>query len=100
MSLSGHHPIPGVGARVRVYLAQENEAWSVVLPNGLTSVENANELGDGKLRDATEVRRLRSRAFTYFLPTEIWICVAVLLAIGLLWWRKQNRKIFATEGRT
>lgn len=32
---SGHHPIPGVGARVTAHLNGEDDAWRVVLPNGI-----------------------------------------------------------------
>ncbi len=93
---SGHHPIPGTGTRVRVYLEKENGSWSVVLPNGITSVENATELPGGNLQDATEVTQLRSRAFTYFLPMEIWILVGIpILVVTLLFrwfWRRRQRK--------
>jgi hypothetical protein len=99
MTPSGHHPIPGVGTRVLAYLAQENGSWNVVLPNGITSVENVSEFRDQRFRDATEVQRLRSRAFTYLLPMEIWICVGILFVIGLLWWQQRNRKNFAIEDR-
>ena len=95
---SGHHPIPGTGTRVRAYLAQQNGSWSVVLPNGITSVENANEFPEEKIEDASEVTRLRSRVFTYFLPMEIWVAVGIpVVVIGLLKWRRRKRRFEATE---
>jgi hypothetical protein len=94
---SGHHPIPGTGTRVRAYLEKENGSWSVVLPNGITSVENASGLPGGNPQDATEVNQLRSPVFTYCLPMEIWIFIGIPILIGL--WRRRQRKriIDATE---
>jgi hypothetical protein len=100
---SGHHPIPGPGARVRAYLKKEYGLWRVVLPNGITSVDNANnELPGGNLVDATEVMQLRSPAFTYILPIEIWVVIipVIVLSILLCWFlrrRYRNRMAGATE---
>jgi hypothetical protein len=81
---SGHHPVPAIGARVRVYLERENDSWSVVLPNGITSVEHANGLPGGSLHDAPEVTQLQSRKYTYVLPSEIWMLLIVLGSLMLL----------------
>jgi hypothetical protein len=89
---SGHHPIPGTGTRVRAYLEKENGSWNVVLPNGITSVENASGLPDGNLQDAKEVTQLRSPVFTYFLPMEIWIFIGIPIFI-FLWRRRQRKRI-------
>jgi hypothetical protein len=102
---SGHHPIPGNGTRVRVYLEKENGSWSVVLPNGITSVEDAGGFPGGNLQDATEVAQLRNRGYTYFLALEHWGCMFVLatliiLAIVLTRWfitRRKTRLLVATE---
>jgi len=75
LSPSGHHPIPGAGAKVRAYLAQADSRWHVVLPNGLQSVDENTELAD-----APEVEAL-SCGFTYLLPLGAWILIAIL---GLL----------------
>jgi hypothetical protein len=89
---SGHHPIPGTGTRVRVYLEKENGSWSVVLPNGITSIENASGLPGGNFQDATEVTQLRSYVFTYFLSMEIWIIIGIPVLI-YLWSRRQRKRI-------
>jgi hypothetical protein len=99
---SGHHPIPGPGTRVRAYLEKENGLWRVVLPNGITSVESSNELPDSNLLDATKVTQLRSPAFTYIFPLEIWVVVVPVIILGILlcWFlsrRYRNRMASATE---
>lgn len=93
ISPSGHHPIPETGTRVRVYLKRRNGLWSVVLPNGVTSVENGSGKPGGDLQDATEVTQLRSRRFTYFLPMETWILIGIPVLIGL-WWRRRRKRTF------
>ena len=68
---SGHHPIPATGTRVRVYLEKADSSWHVVLPNGIFPIDN-------NAQDALEVTQLRSRAYTYFLPLEIWMLLIIL----------------------
>ncbi|MFM8932989.1 MAG: hypothetical protein ACKOS8_14070 [Gemmataceae bacterium] len=62
---SGHHPIPGVGARVTAHLNGEDDAWRVVLPNGIRVL-------DGPDSDAPEIQGLRSGGYTWLLPVEWW----------------------------
>ena len=94
---SGHHPIPAIGARVRVYLERGDDSWRVVLPNGITSVGHANDVSAGSLHDAPEVTQLRSRRYTYVLPIELWILLVfpgfpILLAGTFLgrWFRRRR----------
>ena len=94
---SGHHPIPGTGTRVRAHLRGHDGSWSVLLPNGLTSVEDIRGRPGAKLADAPEVYQLNSRPFTYLLPLELWIVVGVAVLIGTRRWRQRSRKNDATE---
>jgi hypothetical protein len=48
----------------------------VVFPNGLAPVSDQVPLAD-----AAAIGALSSRAFTYWLPVELWICIA---ALGIL----------------
>lgn len=66
---SGHHPIPEIGSRVRVYLDGGNESWRVVLPNGIASVEHFDWRHNGNLNDAPAVKQLvnNSRELPYTL---------------------------------
>ena len=96
---SGHHPIPGTGTRVRAYLENGKSAWNVVLPNGITSVDDVSGWPGGNLLDATEITQLRSRSFTYFLPIELWILVIfvgipILLGVTLLvrWFSSRRQR--------
>ncbi len=72
---SGHYPIPKIGTSVRTYLEKEGNLWRVVLPNGITSVSGWPV---GSLEDAAEVAQLRSLAFTFLLPMEIWLLLVVV----------------------
>jgi hypothetical protein len=78
-SPSGNYPIPNVGAKVRAHLYRRGGLWRVVFPNGLTALP-----GEQSLVDAAAVEALRSRAFTYWLPVELWICIGVIGALLLL----------------
>jgi hypothetical protein len=78
---SGHHPIPETRTLVRTYLEKEGNTWSVMLPNGITSVSDVNDDWPvGNFEDATEVRQLRSLAYTFLLPMEIWM---LLIVVGI-----------------
>ena len=95
MTPSGHHPIPGTGTRVRAYLAKEENSWRVVLPNGITSVDDVDDWPGGNLQDAREVTQLRSRGYTYFLPVEIWIFlifVSVPIFRAVRWYRSRQAR--------
>lgn len=84
MSFSGHHPIPEVGSRVKVYLIGDEDGWEAVLPNGITSVDAADDEAvffSEALPDAKEIASLRSLPFTYGLPLELW---AIVVVVGLL----------------
>ena len=72
-SVSGNHPIPAVGAEVRAHLYRRGELWRVVFPNGLAPVPD-----HAPLADAAAIRALSSRAYTWWLPVEGWICIAIL----------------------
>jgi hypothetical protein len=76
---SGNRPIPDVGADVRAHLYRRGDFWRVVFPNGLTPVADHMPLAD-----AAAIRALSSRAYTYWLPLEGWICIAVLGTVLLL----------------
>lgn len=79
LSVSGNHPIPDVGAGVRAHLYRQGGLWRVVFPNGLAPVPDHVPLAD-----AAVIRALSSRAFTYWLPVELWICIAVVGMVLLL----------------
>jgi hypothetical protein len=53
-SVSGNHPIPGVGSTVRAHLYQDDGQWRVIFPNGLAAVA-----GQPALTDAAAVGGLR-----------------------------------------
>ncbi len=78
VSVSGNHPIPDVGTRVRAHLYRQGGLWRVVFPNGLAPVS-----GQAPLTDAAAVGALSSRAYTFWLPVELWICLAVI--VGVFW---------------
>lgn len=94
-SPSGHHPIPEVGTRVRVYLRRHNTSWDVVSPNGIAVI------GDGQqssqvVPDAREVRQLRSFAYTFILPLEVLLLLVVCglaIVIFIVWRRKQSKRV-------
>jgi hypothetical protein len=71
VSVSGNHPIPEVGEEVRAYLYRQGGLWRVVFPNGLGPVSSQI-----RLPDAAAIPASSSRAFTYWLPVEGWICLA------------------------
>ena len=83
---SGHHPIPAIGTHARVYLEMKDDLWNVVLPNGITSVDNVSVTPGQNLHDAPEVNQLRNNAddlsgrlgYPYLFPYEIW-----MLLVGL-----------------
>lgn len=82
LSVTGHRPIPQVGTKVRVYL----DGAEPILPNGitLTTASDDSSVGfDHGAVEAVEVRKLKSRAFTYFLPIEIVGLLVVGLGIGV-----------------
>ncbi|MEM7479037.1 MAG: hypothetical protein AAF483_28980 [Planctomycetota bacterium] len=78
VSLTGHRPIPGIGSVARFYLKKDAGAWAVVMPNGIAAVTNDEDGGARRLGDATEVSKLGSPRYTFFLPIELWVGVAVL----------------------
>lgn len=86
VSVSGNHPIPDVGAGVRAHLYRHGELWRVIFPNGLAPVPDY-----APLADAAAIRALSSRAYTYWLPVEGWICIAVIGMILLLRLRLMRR---------
>lgn len=76
VSVSGNHPIPGVGATVRAHLYRIDGLWRVVFPNGLASVSDQPSLSD-----APAVGQLQSGRYTYLLPAEAWALVGVATAV-------------------
>jgi len=92
---SGNHPIPDVGAKVRAHLYRRGGVWRVVFPNGLTALPGQERLLDG---DAVEA--LRSR-FTYWLPFELWIFIALIgaLLLPILVIRRLRRSRPVVSGR-
>jgi hypothetical protein len=94
---SGHHPIPARGTRVRAYLDGEGPTWRVILPNGLVPL-------DGNAKDAPEVSQLRSRAFTFVLPMELWILQVVvgvpLVLIGAVLVRRRRSRQRSAQSAT
>lgn len=75
---SGHHPIPAIGTRVRVYLEDRDRSWHVVLPNGIVPL-------DGDEVEAWEVTQLRASAFTYVLPIELWVLLILIVVPVVLY---------------
>ena len=88
LTLSGHRPIPDTGTRVRVYLNRENAEWAATLPNGITPPDANDDESvwpDGRLAEASEVSDLRSLAYTYILPLELWgVLVVVVVPVAIL----------------
>ena len=89
LSVTGHRPIPQVGTKVRVYL----DGAEPILPNGitLTAASDDSSVGfDHGVVEAVEVRKLKSRAFTYFLPIEIvgLLVVGLWIGVGLIGLRR------------
>ena len=82
LSPSGHDPIPDVGTRCRVYLNRGETNWFAALPNGIT-LPDANQddqvWSDPRLVNANEVSELRSLAYTFVMPLELWGMLFVLL---------------------
>ncbi len=93
LSPSGHHPIPDVGTRVRVYLAPRDGSWDVVLPNGIAAAGGDRQSAE-LLPDAAAVTQLRSLAYTFVLPLEAWLSTAVagLLMVALMVWLRRRRR--------
>ena len=95
LSVTGHRPIPQVGTKVRVYL----DGAEPILPNGitLTTASDDSSVGfDHGAVEAVEVRKLKSRAFTYFLPIEIvgLLVVGLWIGVGLIGLRRiQSAKL-------
>lgn len=93
---SGHHPIPGIGTRVRAYLERRDGSWDVVLPNGIAvhGDESAKILPDAK-----EVTQLRSLAYTFVLPLEGWLLVAFvgLLVLTFIGWQRRRRRTLVAK---
>jgi hypothetical protein len=79
ISVSGNHPIPDVGSKVRAHLYRRAGVWRVVFPNGFTPVSDQSSLAD-----AAAIGALRSRTYTFWLPVESWSCIAVVAAFLLL----------------
>ncbi|MFN0130663.1 MAG: hypothetical protein ACKV19_28715 [Verrucomicrobiales bacterium] len=86
LSVSGNHPIPEVGAEVRAHLYRQGDLWRVVFPNGLAPVSDQKPLAD-----AAEIRALNPLTYTYWLPVEGWICMAVIGTAALLGLRLVSR---------
>lgn len=85
ISFTGHHPIPGIGSRVRVYLVRGANGWEAALPNGITSIDArdggaVDESTSVPLSDADQVTALKSFPYTYGLPLELW---GIALVVGL-----------------
>jgi hypothetical protein len=73
LTVGGNHPIPDVGSEVRAHLYRRGDLWRVVYPNGLVPVPD-----HAPLADAAAVRALSSHTYTYGLPIEGWIVIAVM----------------------
>ncbi len=98
LSPSGHDPIPDVGTRCRVYLGRGETNWFAALPNGIT-LPDANQddqvWSDPRLVDANEVSELRSLAYTFVIPLELWVMLVVLLVpifIVIKFVRRRSRR--------
>jgi hypothetical protein len=89
VSVSGNHPIPDVRAQVRAHLYRQGESWRVVFPNGLGPVSEQVALAD-----AAAIRALSNRAFTYWLPAELWICIVVfaMFLLPILTFIRRSRR--------
>ncbi len=101
MTPSGNHPIPAVGTLVRAHLYQRDRRWRVVFPNGLAEPQAASELPDAKA-----VQQLKEGGYTYGLPFELWVAIAVIVIVPLvlgwvirrLWrWMKSKRAHTAAD---
>jgi len=71
LTVSGNHPIPGAGEEVRAHLYRRGGVWRVVFPNGVGPVT-----GQAPLADASAVPVRGGGTYTYWLPLELWICIA------------------------
>ena len=74
-SLQGHWPVPAPGQQVRAYLVTGRGTYSVVHPNGFTPTDG------GRLIEADEVAEVGrwSPVFTFLLPLELWVLLAVVV---------------------
>lgn len=99
LSPSGHQSIPEIGTRVRVYLEERDGSWHIVLPNGIAADRNGQQSSEA-LADAKEVSRLRSIAYTFILPVEVWIFIGFigLAVLAFFGWRlkRKGRMLFAS----
>lgn len=98
LSPSGHQSIPEIGTRVRVYLEERDGSWHIVLPNGIAADRDGQQSSEA-LADAKEVTRLRSIAYTFILPVEVWIFIGFigLAVLAFFGWRlkRKGRMLFA-----
>jgi hypothetical protein len=72
-----HYPIPETGQLVRAHLWRFDESYLVIDPNGFTPVDKrplVPSAAVSKLYSATPV-------YSYLLPLDVWILVAVLAAL-------------------
>ncbi len=74
---SGNHPIPDVGAQVRVFLYDQDSSWHVIFPNGYQpATDNAS------LQDAEWVIALKRGGYTYLLPIELWLILSLFAIVA------------------
>jgi len=77
MTPSGNHPIPDVGAQVRVFLSDQDGSWHVIFPNGYQpATDNAS------LQDAESVIALKRGGYTYLLPIELWLILSLFSIVA------------------
>ena len=98
---TGHYPIPETVTRVRAFLEGGEEAWRVILPNGLLPISpDGRELSEA-VPEARQVDALRSHMYTYLLPLEGWLLgfvIGISLALCVRWfWRRKYQTAVAEE---
>ena len=84
ITIIGHDPIPETGSQVRVYLKRRIGGWAAVVPNGITSPganDNESLRSTSQFNEATTVSHLRTDAFTFLLPLELWGVIACLVSV-------------------
>lgn len=106
LSPSGHRPIPGEGTRTRAFLYLRDGQWTAALPNGITApdAEDDESVQFSDLADASAIKALRSRRYTYLLPLELWIILVGVLALlaavvaGARWIMSRRKRTARSAG--
>ncbi|MGI9442804.1 MAG: hypothetical protein ACR2N1_10075 [Rubripirellula sp.] len=90
VGLTGHSPIPDIGTTARFYLTYTDDAWQVLMPNGIMPVGTTGEVATSDIPEAKQVTEL-SAGFTYVLPIELWGVLAVASVFATFVYLKRKR---------